>query len=107
MYTDTVQTHTIVRSGGLCDIRNRNRSVTSYLIPSTFIQQLTQHDELCGVRRVSTNSIGGSTSGGGKDTVPHHASGIKGASDTEQCHGVICGAGNDKGDTVITQMHSI
>ena len=51
---------------------------------STLIHRLTQHDELCAVRRVGTNSIGGRTSDGAKCTLPHHTSDIKGASDTEQ-----------------------
>ena len=54
-----------------------------------------------------TNSIGSSTSNVGKGILPHHTSDIKDASDSEQWHGGICGAGKDKSDTIIVQKHSI
>ena len=107
MHTGTV--HTAVCTGA-CAVYNRDGLITSmevaYLIHSISTQRLTQHIDLSTVRRVGTDSIESSTSGGGKCNLPHHTSDIKGASYTEQCHGVICRAGNQKCGTVITQRHS-
>ena len=65
--------------------------------------QLALQYELCVVWRVDTNSIGSSTGDDGKGTLSHHTSGIKGASDTQQWHGVIFEASDDKW----AQKHSI